>query len=48
VDGDVGLVTVSPGAGDFLVAEIRFPKVQALPAVIARSGGSSTSPPIPA
>ena len=36
VDGAVGVVTVSPGAGDFLVAEIRFPKVQALPAVIAR------------
>jgi len=36
VDGAVGLVTVSRGAGDFLVAEIRFPKVQALPAVIAR------------
>jgi AraC family transcriptional regulator of adaptative response / DNA-3-methyladenine glycosylase II len=36
VDGAVGLVTVSPGPGDFLVAEIRFPKVQALPAVIAR------------
>src|SRR6202000_1392848 len=36
VDGALGVVTVSPGAGDFLVAEIRFPKVQALPAVIAR------------
>jgi len=36
VDGDAGVVAVSPGAGDFLVAEIRFPKVQALPAVIAR------------
>jgi AraC family transcriptional regulator of adaptative response / DNA-3-methyladenine glycosylase II len=36
VDGAVGVVTVSPGGGDFLVAEIRFPKVQALPAVIAR------------
>jgi len=36
VDGAVGVVTVSPGTGDFLVAEIRFPKVQALPAVIAR------------
>ena len=36
VDGALGLVTVSPGAGDFLVAEIRFPKVQSLPAVIAR------------
>ncbi len=36
VDGSVGLVTVSPGNGDFLEAEIRFPKIQALPAVIAR------------
>jgi AraC family transcriptional regulator of adaptative response / DNA-3-methyladenine glycosylase II len=36
VDGALGVVCVSPGAGDFLVAEIRFPKVQALPAVIAR------------
>ncbi|MGZ6038938.1 MAG: AlkA N-terminal domain-containing protein [Phenylobacterium sp.] len=36
VDGALGVVTVSPGDGDFLVAEIRFPKVQALPAVIAR------------
>jgi AraC family transcriptional regulator of adaptative response / DNA-3-methyladenine glycosylase II len=36
VDGMVGVVTVSAGSGDFLVAEIRFPKVQALPAVIAR------------
>src|SRR5258705_3564703 len=36
VEGALGIVTVSPGAGDFLVAEIRFPKVQALPSVIAR------------
>jgi AraC family transcriptional regulator of adaptative response / DNA-3-methyladenine glycosylase II len=36
VDGALGVVTVSPGAGGFLVAEIRFPRVQALPAVIAR------------
>ena len=36
VEGMVGVVTVSPGAGDFLVAQIRFPKVQVLPAVIAR------------
>src|ERR1700712_3121907 len=36
VDGVLGVVTVSPGDGDFLVAQIRFPKVQALPAVIAR------------
>jgi AraC family transcriptional regulator of adaptative response / DNA-3-methyladenine glycosylase II len=36
VDGACGVVVVTPGEGDFLVAEIRFPKVQALPAVIAR------------
>ncbi|MET0274354.1 MAG: AlkA N-terminal domain-containing protein [Phenylobacterium sp.] len=36
VDGMRGVVIVTQGAGDFLVAEIRFPKVQALPAVIAR------------
>ena len=36
VDGVLGVLTVSPGSGDFLVAEIHFPKVQALPAVIAR------------
>src|SRR5438874_2274626 len=36
VEGALGVVTVSPGTGDFLVAEIRFPRVQALPAVIAR------------
>src|SRR3569623_1866112 len=36
VDVATGVVVVSPGEGDFLVAEIRFPKVQALPAVIAR------------
>ena len=36
IDGAVGVVTVSPGASGFLVAEIRFPKVQALPAAIAR------------
>jgi AraC family transcriptional regulator of adaptative response / DNA-3-methyladenine glycosylase II len=35
-DGALGLVTVSPGGGDFLVAEVRLPKIQALPAVIAR------------
>ena len=32
----LGVVGLSPGGGDFLVAEIRFPQVQALPAVIAR------------
>jgi len=32
----LGVVVLSPGGGDFLVAEIRFPQVQALPAVIAR------------
>lgn len=36
VDGVVGVVRVSPGAGDFMVAEVRFPRLQALPAVIAR------------
>jgi AraC family transcriptional regulator of adaptative response / DNA-3-methyladenine glycosylase II len=36
VDGERGVVIVTPGARDFLVAEIRFPKVRALPAVIAR------------
>ncbi|MBS0362690.1 MAG: helix-turn-helix domain-containing protein [Proteobacteria bacterium] len=36
IDGAVGVVTVASGAGPFLVAEIRFPKVQALPAAIAR------------
>ena len=36
VDGAAGVVTVTPGSGNFLVAEVRLPKVQALPAVIAR------------
>ncbi|MDB5493674.1 MAG: transcriptional regulator, AraC family, partial [Phenylobacterium sp.] len=36
VDGASGVVVVTPGDGDFLVAEIRFPKLKALPAVIAR------------
>src|SRR5690606_32796662 len=36
VDGARGVVIVTPGAGDALVAEIRFPKLNALPAVIAR------------
>jgi AraC family transcriptional regulator of adaptative response / DNA-3-methyladenine glycosylase II len=36
VEGARGVVIVTPGEGDHLVAEIRFPKVQALPAVIAR------------
>jgi AraC family transcriptional regulator of adaptative response / DNA-3-methyladenine glycosylase II len=36
VDGATGVVVVTPGEGDFLVAEIRFPKLSALPAVIAR------------
>ena len=36
VDGATGAVVVAPGGGDFLVAEIRFPKLKALPAVIAR------------
>lgn len=36
VDGARGLVVVRPGAGDWLEAEIRFPRLQALPAVISR------------
>lgn len=36
IDGAAGLVVVRPGAGDWLEAEIRFPRLQALPAVIAR------------
>ena len=36
IDGVMGVLTVSPGAGNFLSAEIRFQTVQALPAVIAR------------
>ena len=36
VDGQSGVVVVTPGSGDFLIAEIRFPNVKALPAVIAR------------
>jgi AraC family transcriptional regulator of adaptative response / DNA-3-methyladenine glycosylase II len=34
--GAPGLVVVRPGAGDWLEAEIRSPKLQALPAIIAR------------
>jgi len=36
IDGATGFVIVTPGEGDVLVAEIRFPKLNALPAVIAR------------
>jgi AraC family transcriptional regulator of adaptative response / DNA-3-methyladenine glycosylase II len=36
IDGARGLVIVRRGEGDWLEAEIRFPKLQALPAVIAR------------
>jgi AraC family transcriptional regulator of adaptative response / DNA-3-methyladenine glycosylase II len=36
VDGARGVVIVTPGEGDALVAGIRFPKLKALPAVIAR------------
>src|SRR5207244_1981610 len=36
VDGAVGVVIVEPGAGAFLTAELHFPRVQVLPAVIAR------------
>jgi AraC family transcriptional regulator of adaptative response / DNA-3-methyladenine glycosylase II len=35
-EGGCGLVVVTPGARDFLVAAIRLPRIQALPAVIAR------------
>jgi AraC family transcriptional regulator of adaptative response / DNA-3-methyladenine glycosylase II len=34
--GGAGLVIVRPGGGDFLLAEIRFADLKALPAVIAR------------
>lgn len=36
VDDAKGVVIVTPGAGDFLVAEIRFSELRVLPAVIAR------------
>lgn len=36
VDAAAGSVVVRPGSGDFLIAEIRLPKLQALPSVIAR------------
>jgi len=36
VEGARGLVVVRPAKGDALEAEIRFPRLQALPAVIAR------------
>jgi len=36
VDGACGLIVVRPGDGDWLEAQIRFPQLQALPAVIAR------------
>ena len=36
IDGAAGVVIVRPGEGDALRAEIRLPKLQALPAVIAR------------
>ena len=36
IDGARGLVIVRRGKGDWLEAEIRFPRLQALPAVIAR------------
>jgi len=36
VDGARGLVVVRRGDGDWLEAEIRFPRLEALPAVIAR------------
>ena len=36
IEGARGVVIVTPGAGDMLVAEIHFPRLKALPAVIAR------------
>ena len=36
LDGAQGTVTVRPGAGDALQATVRFPRLQALPAIIAR------------
>jgi AraC family transcriptional regulator, regulatory protein of adaptative response / DNA-3-methyladenine glycosylase II len=36
IDGASGVVSVTPGDGDHLLAEIHFPKLAALPAVIAR------------
>jgi AraC family transcriptional regulator of adaptative response / DNA-3-methyladenine glycosylase II len=36
IDGARGLVVVRPAGGEALEAEIRFPRLQALPAVIAR------------
>jgi AraC family transcriptional regulator of adaptative response / DNA-3-methyladenine glycosylase II len=36
LDGDVGSVRVSPGGDDSLVALVRFPRLSALPAIIAR------------
>lgn len=36
IDGAQGVVSVRPGKGDALVAEISFPNLAALPAVIAR------------
>jgi AraC family transcriptional regulator of adaptative response / DNA-3-methyladenine glycosylase II len=36
VEGGHGLIVVTPGDGDYLVAEIRLPRIQTLPAVIAR------------
>jgi AraC family transcriptional regulator of adaptative response / DNA-3-methyladenine glycosylase II len=34
--GEVGSVRVSPGAGNALIAQVRFPRLSALPAIIAR------------
>ena len=36
LDGAQGTVTVRPGAGDALQATVRFPRLQALPSIIAR------------
>ncbi len=36
LDGEVGSVRVSPGQGDSLTAVVRFPRLSALPVIIAR------------
>lgn len=36
LDGALGTVTVRPGAGDALQVTVRFPRLQSLPAIIAR------------
>src|SRR5579871_3853222 len=46
IGGDVGLLTVEPAAKDRIAVGVRFPKVSALPAIIAGCGACSTSRPI--